>query len=437
MKRIYIFLLLINTSALLMSHTKIEFYPKKTSLSITATTTVTNVSCFNGSDGTATVTATGGSNYTYIWSNGQTKQTATRLLAGTYSVTVTSGYQSVVTKATVSQPSSVLVGSISIPNPITCTTPSVNIFAGANGGNAPYSYLWSTNETTNSIKVNKEGPYQVIISDQNGCYVAQSVRVIGNSNTPSQPILTIVDNVLPSLLGTISATGCGTGTVVEYSINTEGAYTTQRPSYQTTPMTVYARCRNTTTGCVSPSVHKTTAPTQLSSVLTMSCPATISRATPTYTRTLIVTYPLPTAVSTCTKGEINMARSKGLASGSAFPWGTTTVCYTAIDGCSNLKTCCFNVHIYPSSNIGNPTVNSILSPNPADDQVNLTYNFPTMTDITVEVKAASGQVVERRILRGVTEGRLDIQTETWKNGLYFVTLQNEAEIQTKKLIILH
>ncbi|MBK8848072.1 MAG: SprB repeat-containing protein [Bacteroidetes bacterium] len=57
--------------------------------SITCTTTRTNVSCNGGNNGTATVNSTGGSGYTYLWSNAQTNQTATGLIAGTYTVTVT------------------------------------------------------------------------------------------------------------------------------------------------------------------------------------------------------------------------------------------------------------------------------------------------------------------------------------------------------------
>jgi hypothetical protein len=50
----------------------------------------TNVTTFGGNNGTATANVTGGVNpYTFIWSNGQTMQTATGLIAGTYTVTVT------------------------------------------------------------------------------------------------------------------------------------------------------------------------------------------------------------------------------------------------------------------------------------------------------------------------------------------------------------
>ena len=54
-----------------------------------ANVSITNPSCFGFSDGTATVTPTGGLNpYNYIWSNTQTTQTATGLSAGSYNYTI-------------------------------------------------------------------------------------------------------------------------------------------------------------------------------------------------------------------------------------------------------------------------------------------------------------------------------------------------------------
>src|SRR5690606_24530642 len=57
-----------------------------------ALTNVVNVSCFDGNDGSAMVTVSGGTApYTYLWNdaNTQTTATATGLAAGTYMVTVT------------------------------------------------------------------------------------------------------------------------------------------------------------------------------------------------------------------------------------------------------------------------------------------------------------------------------------------------------------
>ncbi|WP_180856400.1 SprB repeat-containing protein, partial [Flavobacterium panici] len=51
----------------------------------------TNIACFGGNTGSATISATGGTGgYTYSWSpSGGTAATATGLTAGTYTVTVT------------------------------------------------------------------------------------------------------------------------------------------------------------------------------------------------------------------------------------------------------------------------------------------------------------------------------------------------------------
>ncbi len=57
---------------------------------LVSTGTATNVSVPAGSDGSATITPTGGTApYTYLWSNGRNTQTITALTAATYSVTVT------------------------------------------------------------------------------------------------------------------------------------------------------------------------------------------------------------------------------------------------------------------------------------------------------------------------------------------------------------
>ena len=51
----------------------------------------TMVLCNGGSDGSVTVTGSGGTvagDYTYTWSDGQTTATATGLVAGSYTVTV-------------------------------------------------------------------------------------------------------------------------------------------------------------------------------------------------------------------------------------------------------------------------------------------------------------------------------------------------------------
>jgi hypothetical protein len=57
-------------------------------LEINDTVQITEPTCYNGSDGTATVTVISGDNPTFVWSTGDTTATVTGLSAGSYTVTV-------------------------------------------------------------------------------------------------------------------------------------------------------------------------------------------------------------------------------------------------------------------------------------------------------------------------------------------------------------
>src|SRR5581483_6627002 len=56
---------------------------------VASASSATNVTCYGGNNGTATVSPSGGTApYTYNWSNGGTSATDNNLTAGTYTVTV-------------------------------------------------------------------------------------------------------------------------------------------------------------------------------------------------------------------------------------------------------------------------------------------------------------------------------------------------------------
>ncbi len=80
-----------------------------------------------------------------------------------------------------------------------------------------------------------------------------------------RPDLEITDNTCPSTQGTILATGCGAGSIVEYATSPSGPWVTTPPNYTGTAFTVYARCRNTTNGCISSTVQGSTNPNVCSS----------------------------------------------------------------------------------------------------------------------------------------------------------------------------
>ncbi len=122
-------------------------------------------------NGTADLTVSGGAApYTYTWSNGGTSQDVAGLCAGSYTVTITDAYGCTTTK-------SVTIGSQSTPLTVTCNSTDVTIQGGSNGiasvtvsgGATPYSYLWSTGQTTQSVNNRPAGVYSVTVTDKFGC----------------------------------------------------------------------------------------------------------------------------------------------------------------------------------------------------------------------------------------------------------------------------
>jgi hypothetical protein len=154
----------------------------------------TLVSCYGGNDGTAAVTATGGTiPYTYNWdsnANNQTNNTANNLSAGIYTVSVTDNQGCMDTIAIqVLEPNAIQI-TFNSTN-ITCFGLSDGIVtAQVNGGNSPYTYNWNNGETTPIIQGLSIGSYIVTVEDANNCFAIDTV-VVQQPNP-----LTITDSVI-------------------------------------------------------------------------------------------------------------------------------------------------------------------------------------------------------------------------------------------------
>ena len=143
--------------------------------------TVTNVLCNGGSNGSATVVANGGtSGYAYLWSPaGGNSVNANNLLAGTYTVTVTDNNGCNITSTTVITEPTVLTATGSTITDVSCfngNNGSATVAAG--GGTATYTYLWSpaggTAVTANSLSA---GSYTVTVTDNNGCSITSTAVI--------------------------------------------------------------------------------------------------------------------------------------------------------------------------------------------------------------------------------------------------------------------
>ena len=100
---------------------------------------------------------------------------------------------------------------------------------------------------------------------------------------------------------------------------------------------------STTIGCDTIVTYTLQFLTPAPSNLNINCPNNI--AVTTVNNGAVVNYSPATALSDCPCPGVAMALTSGLASGSNFPLGISSVCYTAQDSCGQSASCCFNVSV--------------------------------------------------------------------------------------------
>ena len=149
---------------------------------ISATTSVTDVLCFGGSDGTATVFPTGGSGpYTYTWSTVpvQTAATAVNLNKGLYIVTITDANNcTFIRNVVVGEPDIINVHT-TVDNPSCHSLCNGSILIDSiSGGIGPFTILFSNGNASSFNNNLCPGTYNVVVQDANGCSFLDTFEVI-------------------------------------------------------------------------------------------------------------------------------------------------------------------------------------------------------------------------------------------------------------------
>lgn len=149
---------------------------------LSATTNFTGTSCNGLCDGSATITASGGTSpYSFMWSDplSQTSATAGGLCAGNFSVTITDANGCpFVDSITISEPPVLTISTVTSNiscfglNDGTCVIT-------ATGGTPGYTYLTTPgNYTTSSLSNLSPGNYNLNVTDINGCTATFSINIV-------------------------------------------------------------------------------------------------------------------------------------------------------------------------------------------------------------------------------------------------------------------
>lgn len=133
----------------------------------------TNASCNGVADGSARAIATGGvGKYTFVWSNGETKDSIFNLTDGSYTVTVRDSNQCTITATVViTEPAPVLVRLVEAIDVI-CNGDSTGVITvSGSGGTQPYEFSLGNNifQSSATFVDVPAGNYTITIEDAEGC----------------------------------------------------------------------------------------------------------------------------------------------------------------------------------------------------------------------------------------------------------------------------
>ncbi|MBI3510305.1 MAG: gliding motility-associated C-terminal domain-containing protein [Bacteroidetes bacterium] len=296
-----------------------------------------NVSCNGGTNGSATINATGNGPFTYSWAPvGGTAATASGLAANTYTVTVidANGCSSTQT-VSITQPTAVSGTTTTTPTGCAASTGSATVTA--SGGTGSYTYSWAPSGGTGSTASNlPSGNYTCTITDANGCTGTANASVSSSSG----PAVTLQSSSDVSCNGgangnaTMNATGSGP---FSYSWSPSGG--TAATANNLTPNT-YTCLVTDVNGCTT------------TQTVAINQPAAITSSTSTIPATC--GNPDGSATVTANGGTgaytYSWAPSGGTAAtASNIPAGNYTVTITDANGC----TASANASV---ANTGGPTV---------------------------------------------------------------------------------
>lgn len=139
---------------------------------------IQHLNCFGENNGTALAVINGGSiPFAFNWSNGETTQTVQGLQAGQISVSILDGQGCIVQlSGMVNQPLQLLTNA-GAEDETVLGAHNGSASVSPEGGNPPYSLIWSNGSTNTSIVGLSPGVYGVTLTDANGCITTDQSEV--------------------------------------------------------------------------------------------------------------------------------------------------------------------------------------------------------------------------------------------------------------------
>lgn len=384
--------------------------------------TAVNPLCFGNSDGSATLSISGGSTpYIYLWNNGAQSSAISGLLSGTYQVTVADmggclGYSS----AVISDPSAVSVTATATDETYASAS-NGTATAVAAGGTGVFTYAWSNSSTTDMVAGLAPNSYSVTASDANGCDATTTVTITASTITCGLSVTATATDATCNgdVNGTVMATSAGAFGTATYSWSNGGST---------------ASVSGLMAGTYSVTVSDSLSCTAMASV-TVGEPAA-----------LFITLGVDTTI--CDNvGGLTLDAGAGFAS---YAWSTAettqsvsvnataTYSVTATDG--NGCTASDDVNVTVDVCGGVDELSNVFSvdvyPNPTKGQFVINVNSVKNTEANISIYSVEGKLVYTNTMQlnsGITS--TEVELTGIATGVYHIELTTETESSIEKLII--
>ncbi len=305
------------------------------------------------SSGTLTATVSGGTApYTYVWDSNPydinawqsppITPTVTVGTAGSYSVVVTgaNGCTALGTTTVYPNTGAPTVGVNSLT--LTCTNPTGTLTATPSGGTGPFTYLWNTAATTQSINATTAGTFSVTVTGANNCTRIATTTVTSSTVAPTVSVNSPTLGCNPSS-ATVTATVSGGTTPYTYRWTGPASFTSGAASFSTTTAGTYSLTVTGANGCLTTATSTVssnlTAPTATINSLTLSCSqpsgtltATASGGTTPYTYRWTGPSSITgnaASLTTSTAGIYSLTVTGNNGAGCSNTYSTTVVANTA------------------------------------------------------------------------------------------------------------
>ncbi len=231
---------------------------------LTYTTSTSPTTCFEGSDGMATVNVANGTPpYTYLWNNGDLGPSAVNISAGTYTVIVTDNNGcSFTTSMTITEPDRVMASTNA--DMWICIGETATLNAAATGGTPGYTFHWSGGlPDAQSVNVSPviTTQYCMYAEDSHGC-ISANYCVNVNVYLPITIVVTSdVDEICPGEPVTVSVVATGGNGNYIYTLDNDN--TTINPPYTDYPFQSISYTVTVSDDCGSPTDFGTVSVTVL------------------------------------------------------------------------------------------------------------------------------------------------------------------------------